>query len=290
MQKRALSLKKWVFIIPTVAFFLSMGIFPMIWSVTLSFFSWHAATGEARTFVGVRNFYEIFFRDRRFWYSLKFTLSYVGMATSIELFLGLGIASLLNKRFRFTTFFRVAYLMPMAAPPIAVAYLWRMLLHPDSGPINQILNKFGLPSVAWTTKAAIAPFSLVMCDVWEWTPFMLIAILAALQSLPQEIYDAAIVDGASKREVFIYVTLPLLMPIMVTLLLLRGIDAFKLFELVFGITGGGPGGSTDSLSYYIYHVGLSYFNMGYACSLSWVFLLIVLGIATFLLRQMRKEI
>ncbi|MBA7679402.1 Melibiose/raffinose/stachyose import permease protein MelD [subsurface metagenome] len=180
--------------------------------------------------------------------------------------------------------------MPMAAPPIAVAYLWRMLLHPDAGPINQILNKLGLPSVAWTTKAIIAPFSLVMCDVWQWTPFMLIVILAALQSLPREIYDAAAIDGASKRQVFMYVTLPLLMPIMVTLLLLRGIDAFKLFELVFGITGGGPGGSTESLSFYIYHVGLSYFNMGYACSLSWVFLLIVLGIAVFLLRQMRKRI
>jgi len=118
---------------------------------------------------------------------------------------------------------------------------------------------------------------------------MLLALLAALQSMPQDVYDAASVDGASRGQIFLYITLPLLSPIITTLILLRAIDAFKLFEFVYGITGGGPAGKTESLSYYIYLRGLSYFDIGYASALSWVFLLIVLGISLFVLKSLRRE-
>jgi len=266
-----------------------MVIFPMIWSLRLSFFNWHAATGTEMRFVGLKNFYTVFVKDERFWADLTFTLFYVGAVVVIELLLGLGLASLLNRKFRFRNFFRIIFLLPMTAPPITVAALWRMFLQPDEGVINKFLVTMGLPLVKWVTDPSIARISLVMVDVWQWTPFMFLALLAGLQSMPQDIYEAAAVDGASRGQIFLHITLPLLFPIITTLVLLRAIDAFKLFELVYGITGGGPAGKTESLSYYIYLRGLSYFDIGYASALSWVFLLIVLGISISVLKSLRRE-
>jgi len=263
-------LVKWYFILPAIIFFIIMIIFPMIWALRLSFFNWHAILGPKMNFIGLGNFYDIL-KDERFWEDLAFTLFYVGMVVIIELFLGLGLASLLNRKFRFRNFFRIIYLLPIL------------------GVINKLLVAVGLPLVKWTTDPGIARISLVIVDVWQWTPFMLLALLAALQSMPQEIYDAAVVDGASPGQTFLHITLPLLSPIITTLILLRAIDAFKLFEYTYGITGGGPAGKTESLSYYIYLRGLSYFDMGYASALSWVFLLIVLGICLFVLKIMRRE-
>ncbi|MEI6157854.1 MAG: sugar ABC transporter permease, partial [Atribacterota bacterium] len=134
-----------------------------------------------------------------------------------------------------------------------------------------------------------APYMLMIIDVWEWTPFMFMGLLAAMQAFPPELYDAAAVDGASGWKTFWYITLPLLQPIIITLSLLRVIDSFKLFEIVFGVTSGGPGSSTESLSFYTYTVGFSYFNLGYACALSWVFLVIILAISNVVLNRFRKE-
>ncbi|MFQ5834744.1 MAG: carbohydrate ABC transporter permease [bacterium] len=290
-RRKSRFLIKWHFILPTIIFFIIIVAFPLAWALRLSFFRWHAATGAEMNFIGLKNFYTIFVKDERFWDDLTFTLFYVGTVVIIELFLGLALASLLNRKFRFRNFFRIIYLLPMAAPPITVAALWRMFLQPDEGVINKFLVTIGLPLVKWVTDPGIARLSLIMVDVWQWTPFMFLALLAALQSMPQDIYEAATVDGASRWQIFLYITLPLLFPIIITLVLLRAIDAFKLFELVYGITGGGPAGnSTESVSYYIYLRGLSYFDIGYASALSWVFLLVVLGISIFVLRSLRREL
>lgn len=281
---------KFGFLSPGLLYLMAMAVFPLVWSLTLSFYRWKAATAAPRTFVGFGNFLSIFFRDPRFWNSLRFTVLYVAIVVSIELSLGLLLAYILSERIRFRNFFRVLFLLPMAAPPIAVAFMWRMLLNPDAGIVVKILNALGFNMVRWLTDARFAPFVLMAVDIWEWTPFMFLGLLAAMQSLPVALYDAAQVDGASRGQAFWFITFPLLLPIMVTLILLRAIDAFKLFELVFGITGGGPGTSTESLSYYIYTVGFQYFDLGYACALSWVFLLIVLIMANFLLQRLRRGI
>ncbi|MEN3186730.1 MAG: sugar ABC transporter permease [Atribacterota bacterium] len=288
-QERARAIKVG-FIIPGLSYLMLMAVFPMVWSLSLSFQRWKAATASPRVFVGLKNFYTIFFEDSRFWNSLRFTVSYVLIVVVIELFLGLLLAYLLNEKIRFRNFFRVVFLFPMAAPPIGIAFMWRMLLNPDAGIMVKIMNSLGMNVVRWLTDAKLTPFVLMSVDIWEWTPFMFLGLLAAFQSLPVELYDAAQVDGASRFQTFRFITFPLLLPIIVTLVLLRAIDAFKLFELVFGITGGGPGSSTESLSYYIYTVGFQYFDLGYACSLSWIFLGIVLLISNFLLQRLRKEV
>lgn len=267
-----------------------MAIFPLTWSLRLSFTKWLATIMENPEWTGLTNFRDILFRDPRFWSALWFTVRFVFLAVVIQLGIGLGLAHLLHNNFRGRNFFRVLFLIPMACPPIAVAFLWKMMLHPDIGIINTALQTIGLAKVKWTTSVVVAPFTIVMVDVWEWTPFMFLVLFAAFQALPVEIYDAAAVDGASNFQVFRKITFPLVAPVIVTIVLIRIIDAFKLFELIFGITSAGPANATEALSFYVYLTGIKWMNLGKGSAMSWIFLLIVLGISLILLSRLRKEI
>ncbi len=280
---------KWTFLLPALLYLMFMAILPLVWTLTLSLMQWNANTMPAPKWIGLGNFRYFLFEDPRFWHSLGFTSMYVGISVSGELTLGLVLATLLSQKFRGKNFFRVIYLIPMACPPIAVAFLWRMMLHPDIGVINSILNVIGLRSVKWTTSIRVAPFTIIMVDIWEWTPFMFLALLAAYQALPQELYQAAAVDGANSWNMFIHVTLPLITPVIVTITLIRAIDAFKLFELVFGITGAGPGSATESLSFYTYLIGMKWFKLGRGSAISWLFLIILLLFAITLISRFKRE-
>lgn len=279
---------KWAFLLPALVYLMLMAIFPLVWTLVLSLTKWHANIMPSPEWVGLNNYKYFLFEDPRFWNAFWFTLRYVGISVTVELVIGLGLASLLSQNFRGKSFFRVVYLIPMACPPIAVAFLWRMMLHPDIGVFNSILKWIGLNGVKWTTDARIAPFTLMMVDIWEWTPFMFLALLAAFQALPVELYQAAAVDGANSWQMFRNITLPLIMPVIVTISLIRAIDAFKLFELVFGITGAGPGGSTESLSFYIYLIGMKWFKLGRGSSISWLFLIILLILAITLISRFKR--
>ncbi|MCK5568217.1 MAG: sugar ABC transporter permease [Spirochaetes bacterium] len=279
---------KWAFLLPALVYLMLMAIFPLVWTLVLSLTKWHANIMPSPEWVGLDNYKYFLFEDPRFWNAFWFTLRYVGISVTVELVIGLGLASLLSQNFRGKSFFRVVYLIPMACPPIAVAFLWRMMLHPDIGVFNSILKWIGLNGVKWTTDARIAPFTLMMVDIWEWTPFMFLALLAAFQALPVELYQAAAVDGANSWQMFRNITLPLITPVIVTISLIRAIDAFKLFELVFGITGAGPGGSTESLSFYIYLIGMKWFKLGRGSSISWLFLIILLILAITLISRFKR--
>jgi multiple sugar transport system permease protein len=280
---------KWIFLLPCLVYLLIMGIFPLVWSLSISLTKWLGTIMESPEWTGLTNYRDILFKDVRFWMDLWFTFRFVALAVFCELGIGLGLAHLMHKNFKGRNFLRVLFLIPMACPPIAVAFLWKMMLHPDIGVINAMLQFVGLRAVKWTTSMVIAPFTIVMVDVWEWTPFMFLALLAAYLALPKEIYDAAAVDGASSFQTFRKITLPLITPIIVTIVLIRTIDAFKLFELVFGITSAGPANSTEALSYYIYLTGIKWFDLGKGTAMSWIFLLIVLGISTILLSRFRER-
>ena len=280
---------KWAFLLPALGYLALMAILPLVWTLTLSLMKWHANTMPSPKWVGLDNFKYFLFENPRFWADLRFTAMYVGVGVTVELALGLVLAALLSQKFYGRNFFRVVYLIPMACPPIAVAFLWRMMLHPDIGVFNSILKLIGLQGVKWTTDTRIAPFTIIMVDVWEWTPFMFLALLAAFQALPMELYQAAAVDGANSWQMFTHITLPLITPVIVTISLIRAIDAFKLFELVFGITGGGPGGSTESLSYYAYLIGMKWFKLGRGSSISWIFVVILLLLAIALISRFKKS-
>ena len=281
---------KWFFLLPCLAYLIVMAIFPLTWSLRLSFTKWLATIMENPEWTGITNFRDILFKDPRFWSAFWFTVRFVFLTVVIQLGIGLGLAHLLHNNFRGRNFFRVLFLIPMACPPIAVAFLWKMMLHPDIGIINTALQTIGLAKVKWTTSVVVAPFTIVMVDVWEWTPFMFLVLFAAFQALPVEIYDAAAVDGASNFQVFRKITFPLVAPIIVTIVLIRIIDAFKLFELIFGITSAGPANATEALSFYVYLTGIKWMNLGKGSAMSWIFLLIVLGISLILLSRLRKKI
>jgi multiple sugar transport system permease protein len=280
---------KWGFLLPALGFLMIMAIFPLIWSLSLSFTKWLGTIMDRPLWIGLNNFYKILFTDKRFWKDLWFTVRFSAMAVTLELGIGLGLAHLLHEKFRGRGFFRVLYLIPLACPPIAVAFLWKMMLHPDIGIINTALSAIGLAKVKWTTSVIVAPFTIVMVDVWEWTPFMFLSLLAAYQALPQEIYQSAAVDGASRGQIFRKITLPLITPIIVTIVLIRIIDAFKLFELVFAITSAGPANATEALSFYIYQTGIKWFDLGKGAAMSWLFLLLLMGISQILLSRFRRR-
>jgi multiple sugar transport system permease protein len=280
---------KWGFLLPCLAYMMTMAIFPLVWSLSLSFTKWLGTIMERPEWTGLTNFRTILFTDKRFWKDLWFTVRFAVMAVGLELGIGLGLAHLLHENFRGRNFFRVLFLIPLACPPIAVAFLWKIMLHPDIGIINTALQVIGIAKVKWTTSVIVAPFTIVMVDVWEWTPFMFLSLLAAYQALPAEIYQSAAVDGASRGQIFRKITLPLITPIIVTIVLIRIIDAFKLFELVFGITSGGPANATEALAFYIYQTGIKWFDLGKGAAMSWIFLLILMGISQILLSRFRER-
>jgi multiple sugar transport system permease protein len=183
---------------------------------------------------------------------------------------------------------RVAFAFPMLLPPIAVSFTWKMLFDYNRGPVNYFLENLGLDRIAWLAGQNSALFSLVIVDLWQWTPFIVLAALAALESLPVELYEAATVDGASRWDLLWQITLPLVQPYLVAIVLLRAIDAFKVFDTIYILTGGGPGTATEMLTFYAYVAGFRPFNMGFTATISWAIVIIMSIIFFLFLRAFRR--
>ncbi|MEZ4564579.1 MAG: sugar ABC transporter permease [Thermomicrobiales bacterium] len=182
---------------------------------------------------------------------------------------------------------RVAFALPMLLPPIAVSFR-KMLFDYNRGPVNYFLDEAGLPRVAWLAGQESALLSLVIVDLWQWTPFIMLAALAALESLPVELYEAATVDGASRWEMLKSITLPLIKPYLVAIVLLRAIDAFKVFDTIYILTGGGPGTATEMLTFYAYVAGFRPFNMGFTATVSWAIVIVMSIVFLLFLRAFRR--
>lgn len=228
------------------------------------------------------------FSDDRFLNSLTNTVFIVATAVALELALGLGLALLLNQRLRGAAFFRTLFIIPMALAPIAVGYTWRMLYHETIGPLNAILASLGLPGVPWLSTMTVARLSVILVDVWQWTPFVFIVLLAALQALPQEVVEAAQLDGASSWQLFSHVILPMLLPAILAVGLLRMLEAFKIVDTIFILTGGGPGVSTESLTLHAYYIGFLSFDLAYGATIALSLFVLVLLVALVLLRVTRR--
>ena len=224
------------------------------------------------------NFVELL-GDHRFLDSLgvQFRLSIFTVA--FQLLLGLGAALLLNSRLRFLEAMRALFIIPMVLPPIVVAIMWKVLFTPDISVLNWILGVLGLPQPAWLAHPRLALPAIIIADIWEWFPFALLMLLAALQMMPTEPLEAARIDGAGHWQVFRYVVLPLLRPAIVVTVLFRLIESVKAFPLIFVMTGGGPGTVTEATNYYAFLQGFNYSLIGYAAAISVVVLASVLVIS-----------
>lgn len=277
----------YAFLMPTVLLILVLSIFPLFFSLILAFMSWDLSRLEGGIrFVGLQNFATLI-SDTRFWNTAKVTVIFVIGSVGLQYCVGLGIASLLNQEIRFRRFFRVAFLVPMMLTPAAVGYIGRMLFNESQGPMNDILKHLGLPIIPWLSNSTMALPSLILLDTWEWAPFMIIVLLAGLQSLPPEVFESARVDGASEWSIFRHITFPMLAPVSITVILIRALEAFKLFDIVMVMTGGGPGTATETVTMYAYIVGMKFGNLGYASAIAYSLLLMVILFSTIFLNSLR---
>jgi len=250
-------------------------IYPLLYSFGISFFKWTLSSLPPYPFIGLKNYIRIL-GSSLFRQILKQNILFAFGCVSVEFFIGFGIALILNVKFKGQHLFRILFLIPMLMAPVLVGYNWRWLLNTDYGLINQILIRIGLTPKLWLVDKNLAMLSIMIADIWQYTPFCTLLLLAGLQSLPPSLYEAASIDGATRWKSFIHLTLPLLKTVIFIVLILRIIDLFRVFDIVYIMTRGGPGGATDLLPTYVYRVTFRELRFGYGSALSYITLLISL--------------
>ena len=259
---------------PAVVTLFLIVIIPIVFNLYLAFNKWTIGLGQPR-FIGLGNFIELL-SDERMLNGVKVMIYFSGLSLSLEMVLGLLIAVYFNRQFKGSEIVQAIYILPFAATPVAVALIWRIMLNPEIGVMNYLLRSVGLPGSLWVSSPQTVIPALVMVDVWKWTPMITLIALAGLKSLPHEPYEAARVDGANALQIFWYITLPLIRPVLIAALMLRSLDNLKEFDMIYTITQGGPGIASETLYLYSYNVGFSFFKAGYGSALMVVVFLIVL--------------
>jgi len=275
------------FILPAVIILLALTIFPFLFSLFLSFGKVTFLGGLQIHFAGLKNWVRLF-GDERFYNALSITILIGVIAVAIEYVLGLGLALLLNRGVKGSTFFRVLFLLPMMVTPIAVGYMWRMMFNPTRGPIDHILPLLGLPAVAWLTEPKIVLYSVILTDIWHWTPFMILILFAGLQSIPPALLEAAWIDGASGWQLFKEVVFPLLAPASIAAILLRTVEVFKIIDKIYILTGGGPGIYSESMTLFGYSLGLRAFDLAYGATIAFSLFVTVLVISIIFILMTRR--
>jgi len=269
---------------PQVAAILAVVGIPVAYSLYLSFHRWKLTTFQAGVpFVGLDNYIQAV-GDDGFWHSLELTIGFMVVALVVELVLGIGLAVLLEQVFRGRRAVLILLLLPMFVTNVVIGLIWRILLSYDFGLLNWLLSVLGLPKVAWLGDPGLALWSLVIVDVWNTTAFVALLVLAGLAAVPDEPRQAARVDGASAWQTFRLITLPLLKPVIFVAVVWRTIDLFRIFDVVYSLTGGGPYNATETISVYAYNQGFASFNLGFASAISY---LIILALAFILAIEYR---
>ncbi len=263
-------------------------IFPIIFLFVLSFTSWSLLVPGSFQFSFV-NYFDRMINDSNFIHSLKITFYYIIVNTFFQMILGFTIAFLL---FRYTKLklLRPIIIIPMLVPPAVVGLMWKMMFIPNLGGIDYYLGLLGIPAIDWLSNPMTALFAVTIASVWEWTPFVIIVILAGLDSLPKSPIESAVIDGANTFHIIFYIIIPLLKPIILVVILLRIIESLAILPVVFMMTGGGPALATEAINLYAYHVGLEYLDIGYAASILVAFIFILLIFATpIILSSLKKN-
>lgn len=278
-----------VFLAPSVLFLLFTSVYPLLYSLWLSFHDWNMTMPNSRPMWAGLDNYQALFQETAFRNSVRVTLVFVVVAVAIEFVLGMGLALLATSRVRAMGLIRTVLLFPLMMAPVVAGVLWRTLFHSTYGVINYLLNLVGIESQVWLGSPTQALPAVITVEIWQSLPVVAFVLAAGIQSLPMDLYKAAMVDGASRWQIFRNITLPLLRPVIIVLLLLRIMDAFKVFDIVFTLTYGGPGQTTELLSLLIYKTGLRFFQVGSASAISWVFLIVIFIISFFFIRKLERE-
>jgi multiple sugar transport system permease protein len=248
--------------------------YPLVYSLIISFEDVRLARISRAEFVGLAN-YERLLGDGAFHHSLLLSLIYVACSVVGSLLLGFALALLMDRELRGMVLWRSLLIVPMVVTPVSIGLTWRMMFNDQIGIVNYVLGWLGLPRPLWIEAPDSALLSVILVDIWEWTPFMFLILLAGLRSLPQSPFESARVDGASAWQRLFYVTIPMMRPVITVAVLLRAVDAVRIFDQVFIMTRGGPAQATDLFSLFLYRTGFKHAYISYAAALSWVLLIIL---------------
>ncbi|WP_370159478.1 carbohydrate ABC transporter permease [Limimaricola soesokkakensis] len=276
--------QKYLFLLPGLIALTAIILFPLIFTIRVSFSGWDVYN-PGLSWAGVKNYVRLF-EDTRYWSALS-RLSLLAIATVlIQYVLGFALALMVWKDVHARRFFRVLFLVPMMTTPVIMSVIWRTIFHESLGPLNPLLDAIGLGGQPWLSSPGWAFAAVMIVEIWQWTPFMFLLLLAGLLSLPSEPYLAAKIDGAGPVRTFFSVTFPGLAAISVGALLIRLIEASKILDTVYVLTSGGPGEATETASYYIYIRGLRDFQIGYSAALSITYLVIMIVALTIIAKLM----
>jgi multiple sugar transport system permease protein len=272
--------------LPALIFTIGMIAFPLVYTVWLSFMSF-SSTGALRD-TGIQNYVRMV-GDEQFWNGLWVTFYLYFLSLALQLVLGTGLALLLFRAKRLPGIVRSLFISPFMMPPVVAGMMWLVILDPSLGAANYILTSIGLPPSSWLASPALVVPTLAMIDTWQWTPYVALIVLGGLQSLPPSVYEAAEIDGASRAAVFWRITLPLLLPTLVTAMVLRSVDLLRFFDLIYITTQGGPSNSSMTLNIYGFRTGFEFFQLGYASALMVTLSVVVLS-AVIVLNRLRAAV
>jgi multiple sugar transport system permease protein len=276
----------WAFAVPAAAVVLLVILFPWIFTIFMSLHDWKV-TG-ATPFVGLTNYAKML-TDERFLWAIVRTIWFTAGTVIAPMLLGVWAAVCFASHFRLRGLARTLFVLPMMATPVAIALVWTMMFHPQLGVLNYLLTSVGLPPSSWVYDSSTVIPTLVMVETWQWTPLVMLIVLGGIASLPQEPYEAAILDGASSWQMFRHITLPLVWPFIMVSAVIRLIDALKTFDTIYVITLGGPGTSSETLNILLYQTAFAYYDLGYGSAIVVVFFVLILLISLLLLRIRQPE-
>ena len=262
-----------LFPLPAVCLVAALTLYPLVYTLLLSTRSYDLGLINYR-FVGFAN-YTAALGNTRFWNAFARTVYFTVLSVAGSVVLGMVMALILNRDFRGARWARTAFLLPMVATPVATSLVWMMMFNPTLGVLNYLLEVVGLPPSVWVADPGLVIPSLVLVDIWHFAPFAMLILLAGLRSLPREPFESAMIDGASRWQMFWRITVPLLGPVLVVVLIFRTIDALKVFDIIWVITAGGPGVSSETLYVYAYNQAFKYLDLGYGSAVIVVFTVMV---------------
>jgi multiple sugar transport system permease protein len=276
-----------LFIVPALVVVGAVIVFPWLFTVWMSAFDWKI--GSVPHFIGFDNYIKLA-TNQRFHEAIVHTLYFTALAVIVPLILGTIAALIFHREFPLRGLLRSIFTMPMMATPVAVALVWTMMFHPQQGVLNYLLSLVGLPPSLWVYSPTLVIPSLVLVEVWHWTPLVMLIVLGGLAALPIEPYESARLDGATEWQLFRYITFPLVAPFIVVAAVIRTIDAIKAFDTIYVISSGGPGTASETINLYLYLQAFAFYNVGNASAVVVVFFVLILALAMLLLyvRQRAK--
>lgn len=265
-----------IFPLPAVAFVVLMMIFPVVYTIMLSFTGWNLTSADSFRFSGLRSYTRVF-EEPRFLEAIGRTFSFTFLAVAVETVLGVALALILHRKFFGKGLVKTLLLLPLVATPVAIGIVWNLFYDPNIGLLNYLLKAVGLPGGEWVYASSTVLPALALVDVWQWTPMITLIALAGLAGLSSEPYESARVDGANSTQILFRITLPMLIPTILTAMILRSVDALKTFDIIYAMTGGGPGYSSETLNIMAFKYSFEYFRMGQASVILVTLFVVVLG-------------